>query len=1174
MFSLNDNKCFKQLDRLMNTIFDASSSENTILNVRSHLGKTLHFCCIQDSRKTLDIIIKRMESIKVTPGISIILLACASFVLKYIPTDSFVELSNWITGPLLRHAVSSDGNHIFNLVQFFGAGGTKLLPFPDVFLGELLLHSENIGINSAKPIAYLIDINPDAHSSIFWSYFRDINSEQFLNLLCKVVSHGNLIPPKDKNLLSSMINMCEKLLDENCQFHEIEKALTILRWLVVNKCYRLDKIFPTYKNSGLNAIVVDCWAEYASYGDLSKIPKFTLNEPNIYNIYIKLIRNASLNPNFTFSSIDVPHWLWDEILIEFAKKSPMNESKEKNYSLYDLGNNELIYCADIAYILPVWFFQHCLRFRCKNSETASKILKIVGEMSSCIILENTNFQDFISFIEHHLLFPQNADIIAEVLRKHIYALLPRMNPLLEMIVNSIDYFDELNLTPRLIVLNSIFCFGVETESFLDIFDNLWECIPFITLSLSLSEAIFTFFSLITPFVPSYANSIFNFALAPLSAFCDTSVTGDGEPNCVKESENAHVIYNSCLKFFSIVSSDIVTNPNYSLQSSYPLTKLGLLTIKKIPQSMLNQIFIANQEGLYSLIEYLPLLITIVPQETLAVSMIFIDLLNEQQNINNSKIFNKNKLKKLYKKKIQFVIDYLVKELRFKNAEILYLFSLPFKNKIETFLKKETAPLTSDNFKIYINPNMKLNESFDTIRLLLSLDSKYINLILNNIQYLSILIELWVPRVDHKFLELLASKALASNSWNESRVIRAFLAHFNYKQPEYCVYDSWLHREFCHSNDHLFTSLVFETKYDTFENVMNEFSKNYPVNLKLETNELLLSIVKTYRSNSELIKPLCYILSTNIEEMVFHFKNKFWFIRFLFNNKFQFKFPNDSIENEKCIAFGIRNKFFPISKIINENYTTDLSSNLMPQNSIENNETNLSDSFNNNDTSLTSFNMEDDIASDYKYNYGQSILENPEMEDWMKIELFYSIPSSIIESIWSKISETSLMLFSKFIPKSEAISEDLILRLINSTTPSIMQHVLDYFIGFTSNTPEDVIECAISPIDSAIFAFSDRIDLNIPVLFENFQLFVSSLCMSGIYQSFSHKIADIFLKNVFCFETGTSAACVFETLPILSHLVSGCFDLKLKSNETVAQFLKCLKQGLPSIGEFIPDLPIE
>lgn len=610
MSSSSENKDFRQLENYFNIILDSSSSEDKVMNIRSKLGIILYFCCIKDPMKTLNYIVEKMVLYHAAPGISIILFSCACYIFQFIPnindSENYSKITTWIEAPLLRHAVFDDSSNMYNISRFLQAGGAKMMPCPDVFLCELLLRHENIGTSiTAKPIALLIDLNPEANSSIFWRLFSPeqgnldeifSKNEPFMILISKIVSCSKLLPPTDENKLSILLKLCEyncqiankeakyessqkneteetikksknERIEEKNQendnhlnkekqnneqdkndestddpkksiqssntnendnktdetgkkqikFHYIEISLTILRWLISHNLY--DPLFlkPYYGNISLDCLVVECWCEYAKYGDLSKLPKFDRNDPSMQSIYIRIIKNALSNPNFSFDSISVNHWLWDSILNEFSFHKSVNEKNLKNRTLYNLSSNELMNCSGIANILPEWFFIHCFRFKCRSSEISIRLLSIVSDLPASILINN--FEDFVDFIMYHLTsFPQNTQLIANCVRDLITFLLPRMNPLIDRIVTSIDYFDEANLSPRLLLLNNIFCFGVEADSFADVFDNLIESIPLLegSISLSLCTSMFNFFSLMTFYVKKNDdiwNILFNIAMA-------------------------------------------------------------------------------------------------------------------------------------------------------------------------------------------------------------------------------------------------------------------------------------------------------------------------------------------------------------------------------------------------------------------------------------------------------------------------------------------------------------------------------------------------------------------------------------------------------------------------------------------------------------------------------------
>ena len=116
------------LDKLFSVFVDPCSTFGAILEARSRLGFVLHSLCIASPTSVFNHIIKVMETSPRSPMFSMILVASASFTLKYVPIQDRQQYLTWASGPFLRHAVSNDPDHLANLSQFIQSGGASMLP--------------------------------------------------------------------------------------------------------------------------------------------------------------------------------------------------------------------------------------------------------------------------------------------------------------------------------------------------------------------------------------------------------------------------------------------------------------------------------------------------------------------------------------------------------------------------------------------------------------------------------------------------------------------------------------------------------------------------------------------------------------------------------------------------------------------------------------------------------------------------------------------------------------------------------------------------------------------------------------------------------------------------------------------------------------------------------------
>ena len=858
--------CFKELNTLLGIVSDPVSSSNVQLNARSKLGVTLFKCAQKDAAGAFNILVRKMEETKHTPGLSITLLACCSYVLDFLSPSERAERMNWALGPFLRHAVARNANHLSDLTRFFKSGGANRLPCHEAFVNELLLISEGKETLVGKPVGILIGLDSVKLSQCLWDYLglREMN-DATLALLAQVVLNGVLTPPSDEGLLKSVIRKAEENCDVNLEFAVIENALTVFRWLTARQLVCPDQIPLDYKNVPLRVLAIQCWAEYVEWGDLKKLPDFPESqETSIRKVYLKLMGNALKNEAFTFEAFHIPHWLWNDILVEFGVKKPEEMSGD---GLYSLGNDELGYCCDIFHVLPEKFYVHCLRFQCKSPGISQRMIALVGLIPKLLL--DRYFEDFKEFISFHLSrFPENAPHLAECVRSLASILLPRMTSVMDSIVSKIDYYCEKDLIARLTVLNTMFGFRVEVEPFMVVFDSIWEAMPYLNLSFSLCEVVINMFICIAPFLVEKADELYMFAFA-----CICSLFKDLDSSMFEDFPNSMVIFEACGRFNSVLDADVVTNPHYRLSSSFPLMSLSLLLIKKLPKT--------EYTGLDVLFSKLPILLRIFPTESLALAAYYYDFL----------------LKEAHKKALGLFCSELGKELTYNSETGFILLVSTFRMLIEPYMPLDPYGLLTTNIQ-------RFSDDIYETRLTLQADLVLLPMIIMKEEQLSLLLECWAPICSKDLLRALADNIVLETKWKKIRIVRAFLSHFDYPQPKYNQYDSWIRRDFIEPKP--VGQYLFDGQQDaeSLDAVFDRFRDCYPIVAKPNLHENTVEILKLYKGRPELTALTEMFVKKFVNLIVQERTNSFWLFRYLQAHSIPFTFPVNT-ESPKCIALAFR-----------------------------------------------------------------------------------------------------------------------------------------------------------------------------------------------------------------------------------------------------------------------------
>ena len=754
------------------------------------------------------------------------------------------------------------------LSQFLSAGGAKLIPQPEILLSDLLSESDKIGNFSRKPIALLINYDPVNMSPIFWKWYIENNKiKEGLSLLSEITIFAPKLqqPNDDENkTISQIVELCKTNISVDLPFSTIESSLLTIRWLVRLRIFIPSDVFPRYQHNALNALAVECWAEYSYYGDLTKLPEFPqTTDTTIQRGYLQIVTGSVSNPNFSFEVLKIPHWVWHACLREFGYENSIQPQ-----SLLSLSLVELDCCIEIAHVLPSFMFIHAMRVRSRNSDINIRLIKLVAQTPSSVL--TTHIDDFEDFVDNILEYHPLAYELAASFRENIVSLREHMPRLINHISMGLDYFDEDNMSGRLLLLNSLFVFTPDLVPFIDIFDAIREALSLIPLSLSLCKVLFDFFGAIARFVEDdKQNELALIAIAALSAMFSSP-----RPSCIAGNQIAEKVYDNAKTFYSFVSSDIIVDPNYTIQDSFVLASPALIILKQInvPVSLVKYV-----------LRMLPPLLDVCPVEATVVA---------------TSLFE-NHVSDYTQEYVQF--NYALKNIVQHDSSTAFVM-------VVSYYQMKAAqyfPLDLDQFlhaTIFTLP-----DDVSMTRLNIQLDPGLAPMLVTKPEQLSLLLENWAPPTSDVFLAVVAKEIKEKVlSWRDEKCMRSFLRVFGYHEPVSRSTVTWLSREFITQDDKV-SQLEIEECSD--EDLLMEFSRAYALPVPHDPSSLPLAIAQMYGKSKKCFNFLKRYLTPIASELARNSPNAFWLMRLLGFLNIRYKFP-PAVNNEYCRALGVRTKRIP------------------------------------------------------------------------------------------------------------------------------------------------------------------------------------------------------------------------------------------------------------------------
>ncbi|EAX93203.1 hypothetical protein TVAG_199770 [Trichomonas vaginalis G3] len=775
-----------------------------------------------------------MELTDENKKISISLTAMLCFTFKYLSPQQKSELVKQHRQQIMKHACYDNEDHIQGLIKFLQNGGNLYFPCKDDLIIYFLSRYMNDGFITGKIITSLIQTNPQEYSPLFWRWWQSKVSFENLSdnftLLSFICTNSHIQPPNNE-ILFEIRKFCERTIKESKSFANLESALMIYKWIIKNKA-AIPEFDYNFKQSNLKALAISCYAEYARYGDLSKLPVLPrTNEPGLRNAYAEVILNVCQNPNYSMLKIDHP--IWNAIRSEFIDNNFICE----RCNILSLTIDELDVCINLSHLLPAYFFIYAMRASTKNIDKLKRMITLVCECPQPVL--TTHIDEFCSFIQRiiekmPILATHLANSIRKLiipLRKYIGMILTKLHP--------IDFFNTEELCAKFIIIETLISLSRDMEYFVDDLDCLWEILPTIRLSQSFCVALFNYFHSIA-MLSNKCNEFANLAICSILPVFGIPMP----PNLTPLQEK---FFRSSSNFCAISIVDIISNPMFDIRNSFPLIGACLRLICSCPpnDNELTKLFIPN----------LPKIATICPAEATAAA-----------NKYTTVFFKK------YKSEILQFYDF-VKQFVVRTSNIPFIMQASiFQTTLSKFTEIEQSFHASSDF-------FQLTDDINESRLAILMNSDFSTFLLSKPDQISILLEQWYTGTPVALLNTIKTAAAMNKDPRETRYFREFINAFGISQPPYDGENNWVKRTF-----------VDDIKVE--KEPLSDILTQFPV----ETDNKLNSIstfINEHMSDEGNRTVVCHLLEIYKSDLSEVYGNEFWFLKSIVY--FGLEFPQEMMK---------------------------------------------------------------------------------------------------------------------------------------------------------------------------------------------------------------------------------------------------------------------------------------
>ncbi|EAY15459.1 hypothetical protein TVAG_252720 [Trichomonas vaginalis G3] len=649
------------------------------------------------------------------------------------------------------------------------------------------------------PLAILINMNPINYSDVFWYHATQFDVDSIIEMLCQILPLANLaLPEKYPETLENIKNRIQKMSEPDNDFNVIETALIVIRWLVNNKILALNTLNLQYDNSSLNLMVLRIWSDYVAYGDLSIIPILeNTNSKQSMKIYARMFVNAVKNPSFNINTIEIPHWL------VYSIKSEANGKSDNDHpSILTLTVEEIEAFTEVANMLPTWFYVHALRARIKNTDYQLRIISLIEKIP--IRIFEAYFDDFVDFVIWCLRFQNLINPLEELLLNLSCFYYKKVNILISRICETFDYFNETNISSRLNILSVLGRFG-DITLLQTVFDTVWEIIPTMQLSISFVLSLIKFCDSFAGDCDDIYDKVIAIALAPLIVYLNSQ-----DYEFLEDSIQLQTLISSIRTFYSVISSDIIVCPSYSIKDSFPLTAISmqLLCGMHIRLSVMNYI-IYNIHSLH----------VAAPEQI--IGFIF----KCAQN--------------LLPLQIQTCLNIISQHTNCGLGSIGYII-------ISTFLSK--FPAFASLKANFIGPISELPKDSNVTRIIMKLNPATKPLLTMKPSLLFLMLERWSGKPDDIIIGAIRNCIINSKDSEEIRLYRSFLYALDAKQPPEKSNSCHFAADFT-ANEIIAKNFFNEImKSKSASEAITVFGQHYPLPVIYDDNEvdLVASLVKMYK----------------------------------------------------------------------------------------------------------------------------------------------------------------------------------------------------------------------------------------------------------------------------------------------------------------------------------------
>jgi len=564
-----------QMNTILAQILNSNSSLSCLIELRAKLGLPLYYCSFHNPIHTMNILTCLLRNAQYSNQYSIILVASACFCYQYVPRSERKKVLIDLEQCLPMHTVSDYEDQTSSFCTFLQTGGAQLIPCKPQVLSRIVNHKDTRVSTSPKLIGPILAEDPKKLAPLLY-ISRDTTKLSISDLFLFGQLHNSIsLPePTDRNLIDSLLVLCESILMSDYSFFEAESALSCLSMLVSWGIIEPKDYLLKIENQSLKVLAHNCFAQYISREGIEKLPSFpNTNDPMIMTSYLRMICSALNRDSADISGVKIPHWIVNAIKLEFDYADIPIECILSSPCIYELSSEDLSLISSIYDYIPSWVFIHILRIRTTSAVVLQCCMNIIQQAPKCII--EHFFDDYLNFISGCIIVPECINDLVQMIKNMAPVLSPRVSQLFTKIIHDVDILDSSSLLTKLKIINTIIDFTSDSLPFLSIFDLIMEGFDSFVLSPSFLDSLLVFFSKIIIYRRSFHHELMLISLSVAA-----SPFYSNHPEFL--TQRRHVsIFHQCQLFFSVVDSDIVANPLFTPSNAFPPLSSAILLMSHL-----------------------------------------------------------------------------------------------------------------------------------------------------------------------------------------------------------------------------------------------------------------------------------------------------------------------------------------------------------------------------------------------------------------------------------------------------------------------------------------------------------------------------------------------------------------------------------------------------------------